>query len=144
MRIDGVWHLCDDAIVRPLIHGEILGADGSWVKAPFLVDLGADRTVFSADVLGSLQLPPVESSDRLSGAGGVVDSVVVATEIRLTHDQGSKAVFKGQFAGCTRLENLDMSVLGRDILNMFTLIADRQSDIVCLIGPPHFYTIGRR
>src|SRR5688572_15020180 len=47
MRIDGVWHLCDDGIVRPVIRGEILACDGSWVKAPFLVDSGADRTVFS-------------------------------------------------------------------------------------------------
>src|SRR5438552_19191043 len=56
MRIDGMWHLCDDGIVRPVIRGEILAGDGSWVKAPFLVDSAADRTVFSADVMEGLHL----------------------------------------------------------------------------------------
>lgn len=144
MRIDGVWHLSADGMVRPLIRGEILAADGSWVNATFLVDTGADRTVFSADVLESLHLEPIETSDRLSGAGGVVDSVVVQTQIRLTHDQSGKALFIGQFAGFKDVKNLDMSILGRDILNLFAVIVDRQGNTVCLLGQSHFYTIGQR
>lgn len=144
MRIDGVWYLCDDGVVRPVIRGEILAGDGSWVKALFLVDSGADRTVFSADVMEALQLQAIDSADRLSGAGGVVDSVVVEAQIRLTHDRNGKAIFKGQFAGFTDLEALDMSVLGRDILNLFALIVDRQGDTVCLLGQDHSYTVGVR
>ena len=37
-----------------------------------------------------------------------------------------------------------MSVLGRDILNLFAVIIDRQRDTVCLLGQQHFYTIGKR
>src|SRR5262245_36051165 len=144
MRIDGVWHLCDDGIVRPVIRGEILAEDGSWVKAPFLVDSAADRTVFSADVLEALHLQAIDSPDRLSGVGGVAASVVVETQIRLTHDQAGKAIFKGQFAGFTEVEALDMSVLGRDLLNLFALIIDRQGDTICLLGQGHSYTIGKR
>jgi hypothetical protein len=48
----------------------------------------------------------------------------VATTIRFTHDDAGKATFRGQFAGVTDLEALDMSVLGRDILNLFALIVD--------------------
>jgi adenylate cyclase len=44
MRIDGEWLLCDDAIVRPMMRGEILAHDGSWQAIEFLVDTGADRT----------------------------------------------------------------------------------------------------
>ena len=54
------------------------------------------------------------------------------------------AVFKGEYAACTSIATLDMTVLGRDILNLFTLIVDRQGDTICLIGLDHFYAIGER
>jgi hypothetical protein len=144
MRINGLWHLCDDGVLRPIIRGEILAGDGSWVKALFLVDIGADRTVFSADVLKALNLETVAGPDHLSGVGGAADSVVVDTRIRVTHDEADKAVFIGQFAAFVAVEALDMSVLGRDILNLFASIVDRQGDVVCLLAQPHYYTIGKR
>lgn len=48
MRINGEWLLFDDGVRRPVIRGEILTGAGSWEAAEFLVDTGADRTVFSA------------------------------------------------------------------------------------------------
>lgn len=144
MRINGLWHLCDDGIVRPIIRGEVLASDGTEVNTPFLVDTGADRTVFSADILKLLKLAAIESPDRLSGPGGAVDSVVVATEIRLTRDDNVKASFQGQFAGCLQYETLDMSVLGRDILGLFALIVDRPSNTISLLGNQHYYTINQR
>jgi len=66
MRIDGEWLLCDDGIPRPVIRGEILASDGTWQRAEFLVDTGADRTVFSAPVLASLHLQPVATQARLA------------------------------------------------------------------------------
>ena len=144
MRIEGMWFLCNDGVVRPVIHGEILASDHSWVKVAFLVDSGTDRTVFSADKLADLHLHPIESPDRLSGVGGSADSVVVATQIRFKNDEDGKAVFNGQFAGFTSQESLDMSVLGRDILNMFSLIVDRQGDTIYLLGQQHRYTIEKR
>ena len=144
MRIDGLWLLCDDGIIRPVIRGEIRSRDHSWLRADFLVDSGADRTVFSAETMAKLQLQPIESTDRLSGVGGKADSVVVATQIRFDDSEGGKAVFNGNYAGFTSLDALDMSVLGRDILNLFSLIVDRQGDTICLLGQPHRYTIERR
>src|SRR5205823_8410383 len=35
-------------------------------------------------------------------------------------------------------------VLGCDILNLFALIADRQGDLLCLVGQRHPYTINKR
>lgn len=54
MRIDGEWYQCDDGIVRPVVRGEIRNANGNWEPAPFLVDTGADCTVFSAAILDVL------------------------------------------------------------------------------------------
>jgi len=144
MQIRGLWRLCDDGRIRPVMRGEILAADGSWIKTPFLVDTGADRSALSADILQPLRLPFIDSPDILSGVGGVADSVVVESQIRFTHGDVGKVVFKGQFAGFTDLETLDMSVLGRDILDLFAVIVDRPGDNVCLIGQQHYYSIGKR
>jgi hypothetical protein len=144
MQIPGLWHLCDDGMIRPVIRGEILAAGGSWIKTTFLVDTGADRTVFSADILAALGLPSISGADLLGGVGGIANSVVVQSQIRLTQDDAGKVVFNGQFAGFTELETLDMSVLGRDIFDLFAVIVDRQNDTVCLVGQQHYYTIAKR
>lgn len=84
MRISGEWSPCDDGMVRPLIRGEILAGNSSWESAEFLVDTGADRTVFSASTLEALQLQPIVTRHRLGSLGGLVESVVVETQIRLS------------------------------------------------------------
>jgi hypothetical protein len=141
MRIDGQWYLCDDEIVRPIVSGEILTGDGSWLKVLFLVDIGADVTALSADVLRVLGLPTRERPDRLGGVGGIAGSVALSTQIRLLCDDGGKAVFRGEFSAFTSPEALDMSVLGRDILDLFAVIADRQGTVVALIRDRHRYRI---
>jgi hypothetical protein len=98
MRIDGRWLLCDDAVVRPVIPGEILAGNGSWEWTEFLVDTGADRTVFSAATLAKLGLQPLTTHDAVSGLGGVAESVVVETQIRLTRETASTVLFRGQYA----------------------------------------------
>jgi hypothetical protein len=144
MLIHGVWLVCPDGAVRPVLRGEVEGGDGSWVKVPFLVDTAADRTVLSADVWAALQLPPVESEEQLSGLGGKTASVVVETLLRMTRDGDVKVTFRGQYAAVTEAEALDLSVLGRDVLNLFALIVDRPRDVVCLLGQRHEYTIVER
>jgi hypothetical protein len=83
--------MCDDGIIRPVMQAEIQARDGSWVKAPLLVDTGADRTVFSADVLQALHLQPIVAESQLGGVGGVARAVMVETRIRLTHENHGKS-----------------------------------------------------
>jgi predicted aspartyl protease len=114
MRINGEWLLFEDGVVRPVIRGEILGGNGLWIAAEFLVDSGADRTVFSASVLGALRLQPITTQEGVGGLGGVVRSVVIETQIRLSREEGgNKVVLRGQYAAVTELEALEISVLGR-------------------------------
>ncbi len=141
MRIDGAWLLCDDQVVRPLIIGEILTTDGSWESAEFLVDTGADRTVFSAPILNKLGLQSIASHEYVSGLGGVAESVVVETQIRFTREDAQKVLFRGQYAAVIQLESLDISVLGRDITGLFSVIVDQSGDVVCLLGQRHRYRI---
>ena len=141
MLLSSQWLLCPDAIVRPVIRGEIQAADGSWVEAPFLVDTAADCTAFTAALLAVLSLPPLAPSQQLGGVGGVSPSVIVETQIQLARENNGRVLFRGQFAAFKDLEALDMSVLGRDITNLFAVIADRPRDVVCLLGQRHTYTI---
>ena len=99
MCIDGQWLWCDDGIIRPVISGEILAGNGSWEKSEFLVDTGADRTVLSATTLAKLGLQPLPIEEGINGLGGMADSVIVETQLRLTHENAGKVVFRGQYAG---------------------------------------------
>jgi hypothetical protein len=141
MRIDGEWYECDDGIVRPVVRGEVRNAAGSWVAAEFLLDTGADRTVLSAAVLSVLGLSTAPPEDRIGGVGGTVDSVIVKSEIRLTRDGDGKVLFRGEFAAVTALESLDMSVLGRDITDLFAVVMDRPGGVVCLLSQSHGYHV---
>jgi predicted aspartyl protease len=133
--------LCDDGVVRPVFRGRMTAADGSSVQVDFLADTGADCTVLSAEVLTNLGLPSVPAPQHLSGAGGVAATVLVDTAIHLSRAGGGDAVFRGRFSAFTVPAALDMSVLGRDIMNLFALIVDRPRDLVCLLGAGHQYSI---
>jgi hypothetical protein len=141
MQINGEWLLCDDGVVRPVIRGEILTNERFWQPAEFLVDTGADRTVFSAATLSNLGLQPIVVQERLGGLGGLIHAVVVATQIQLTRETGSKVVFRSQYAAVTAVEALDICVLGRDITGLFTVLVDQPGNIVCLLRQRHRYTI---
>jgi hypothetical protein len=119
----------------------VLAADASWVRAPFLVDTGADRTVLSAAILRLLALSPETGSERIGGLGGLVSSVSISTSIRLTRDEGRQVLFRGQFTAVTDLEALDVCVLGRDITGLFAVIVDQPSNLVSLVRERHRYRI---
>jgi hypothetical protein len=70
MLLSGVWHLCDDGVTRPVLRGEILAADGTWVQARFLMDVGADRTVLIANCAIKANARSVDFSPH---EGGSVD-----------------------------------------------------------------------
>jgi hypothetical protein len=144
MLIRGRWSLCDDGIVRPVIEGEVLAADGSWLSVELLADVGADRSVLTAGILAALALPQLPSPHQLGGVGGAARTVAVTTHLRLPLAGGTSIKFQGFFAAFTEAEALDMCVLGRDITNLFAVIIDHPGDAVCLIGQGHGYTITKR
>jgi hypothetical protein len=141
MQLNGLWLLCADGVVRPVIRGEVLAGDGARIQTLFLIDTGADRTVFSANIFTALRRLPLTQTEQLGGVGGRVTAVLVETQIEIQRDDGGIAAFRGQFAALTDPEALDMSVLGRDISNLFAVIVDRPRDLICLLGQQHRYVI---
>jgi hypothetical protein len=141
MRIDGEWALCDDGVIRPVVRGEVEAADGSWLAAPFLVDLGADCTVLAHDVLRFLGFTTSLDQQDLGGIAGTTNASVLDTRVRLMRDDGATVTFRGRYAALTRPEAMELSVLGRDILGHFAVIADQPGGVVCLLRDRHCYRI---
>ena len=143
MQLPGEWYPCPDGVERPVILGEVRARDG-WLRAPLLVDTGADRTVFTEDLLSLLGLETQPAEERLGGLGGAADTVIVETEIRLARDVPGPAEFQGQYAAVTDPGALDMSVLGCDVTGLFAVIVDQPGNVVCMVGQRHTYQIVSR
>ncbi len=141
MRINGEWLLCDDGVVRPVMRARLLSSAGDWLVTEFLLDTGADRTVFNARTLHKLGLPSLESEDEISGLGGVTSSVVIETKLNLLRDDNAAVVFTSRFTAVTDPTALDFCILGRDILDLFSVIIDRTGEVVCLLSQRHRYAI---
>jgi predicted aspartyl protease len=141
MEIKGEWQFCEDGIVRPVMLRRFESTGGPWVSARLLIDTGADRTVLSAAVLQELGIDPVEAEEGISGLGGATDAVVIQTKLQLFRETGAPVTFHSHFTAVTDPTALDLSVLGRDILDLFALIVDRPGNIVCLLSQRHRYEI---
>ncbi len=113
MQVHGEWFLCDDGVVQPVIHGEILAGNGSWVLAPFLMDTGADRTVFSVTILAALRLRPLIRQEHLSGLGDTAASVLIETQVHCNHEAGGTVTFRSQYAAIIVLEALELGFCAR-------------------------------
>jgi hypothetical protein len=143
MRIVGEWQAGDDGTMRPAVRAKAHAADGSLPADEFLVDSGADRTVFSAYLLKRLGFPitAISEGQILQGIGGVGESVVVLTVVELTRDDGGEVHMRGEFAAFTDPVATDLSILGRDILNHFDVILSRRRDEVLLLATNHEYRV---
>jgi hypothetical protein len=142
MRVGGEWLVCEDAVIRPIVTGVVRLPDGEVVEIPFLLDGGADRTVFSSRYLYRLQtLETTEDRIKLAGVGGPVESITVNTAIGLIRDDGRVVTVRGSFAVFTQGESAELSVLGRDVTNNFSVIYDYPNRAVALLAAPHYYEI---
>ena len=143
MRIVGKWLVSDDGVTRPVLQAGVRALDGTLETDVFLIDSGADRTVFSADLLRRLGFPmtPAPGNSILQGISGVCESVVVKTVVELTRDDRGVVHMRGDFAAFTDSSASNLSILGRDILNFFDLILSRRRSEVLLLASNHQYRV---
>jgi hypothetical protein len=97
--------------------------------------------VLTRDLLDELGLPVIESLVPLEGVGGRFATVDVSAELRFRRDDGGEVVVRNRCAAMTDPDALEMSILGRDILELFALIFDRSRSTLCLVGQRHRYAI---
>jgi Aspartyl protease len=143
MRIVGEWFACIDGVLRPVLEGSAADIAGSDCQERFLVDTGADTTVFAAGFVQRLGLPCglPPAGVGLAGVGGAQAYVLVRTTLTLYADDGSPARIQGEFAAFTDPAATDTSILGRDVLAHFDLIVSRRRNEVVLLATNHGYRV---
>lgn len=143
MRIVGEWLAFDDGIRRPCVHGRVAGADGAYRDEDFLIATGADRTVLGPGLLPKLGLPIAGPSAEvaLQGIGGVSPYVLIQTSLELMRDDGVPIHLRGECAAFTDPAATELSILGRDVLNLFDVIVSRRRDEILLLGLNYRYRI---
>ncbi len=143
MQVNGEWLLCEDGVSRPVVQGTVGLADGQWIEVTFLLDAGADRTVFSARFLHRLRSLKTAGLDQilLAGVGGTASSITIETAVGFTTSDGRMVTVRGSFAVLSESEDADLSILGRDVTNNFSVIYDYPNLIVALLASPHYYEI---
>lgn len=145
MQIIGEWLLCADGVSRPIVRAQVEGMAGRIIDEHFLVDCGADRTVFSADLAARLQLPVKQPTGgtSLAGIGGSSDYVLLTTSLEFSRDDGAPVRVQGEFAAFTDPLATDLSILGRDVLNNFDVIISRPRNEVLFLAANHHYYVRR-
>jgi hypothetical protein len=142
MLITGEWSLGYDGISRPMIRAEILRSDGGWEPIVLLVDSGADRSTLHGNYLGLLGFEPLESTAQLVGLGGATtDAALVPSRLRFMTTAGQLIPINGPFRVLIDANASDVSILGRDVLDNFSLIIDRPGKSVVLLSGAHRYAI---
>jgi hypothetical protein len=145
MRVDGRWRLFRDGILRPVVDGAVQTPGGAWRRTDFLVDSGADRTVFSARFLPVLRplAVPATAGPVLAGVGGRVACIYVPTAIAFVRDDGVRVTVRGTFGVFVDPASSDVPVLGRDVTNNFDVLYSYGSRQVVLAAPPHRWQLQR-
>jgi len=129
MRVNGAWLSGEDGVIRPIVPGAVRLAGGEWLEVSFLLDAGADRTVFSSDFFSFLQPLEVVGAETilLAGVGGGAASITIETAIAFVRDDTEMVTVRGTFGVFTRGESADLSILGQTIVKAWIEGAFRRS-----------------
>ena len=143
MVIGGVWRLEEDGVTRPIIEVEVAASAGTPINEWFLVDTGADCTVFTSRLLAKLALHPeaTQAGSLLQGLGGDSDSVTVQSTLAFQTMDGKRIAVRGTFTAAIGATTLDMSILGRDVLANFDVVISRRRNEVLLVAGNHGYAV---
>jgi hypothetical protein len=131
---------------RPFITAWVKSSRGEWVKASFLVDTGADETflpqrsiaIFGIDTSG------LDVRTDASGIGGTgVPYFQRQSQLLLKSPGGQRRLFGGEINVFLNPHATSFPVLGRDVLDRFVVIFDRERNQVLLIDKPDGYKLVR-
>ncbi len=134
--------LCADGFERPVIDGDLLLPDRQQVPVPFLLDTGADFTLLSHSVLSTLAtyVRPREAP-HVSSIAGNAPIVFLEVDLLLTTTEGRQLQFYGPVQALATPWNLELSVLGRDVIDHFDLAYSRTRHLLALLTAPHGITL---
>lgn len=139
-------YLTSQDVSRPYIAIEVKSATDSWIVLPFLVDTGADATFLDHSCLQqlSIDLPGTTMQTEVTGVGGNTPFIEFSTQLRFRSETQENKIFVGTIGIFTDPGACDTPVLGRDVLDAFKTIVDRERDQILLLSPPHDYRVVTR
>ncbi len=135
-------YLKSNGTFRPYLKALVLSSNGVYTDFPFIIDTGADHTFlpYSAITLLDIDIAKVTVEDDVSGVGGQATYFNFGTELVLIADADAK-VFAGEIGIFLSPHCSNIPLLGRDILDYFTVIFDRRGNKIILFDEMHSYSI---
>jgi hypothetical protein len=108
-----------------------------------LIDSGADVTVLDHSCIRQFGIDSSVGTVKteVSGVGGNTPYIEFSTQLRFRSETDESKVFAGTIGVFTDPAACDTPVLGRDVLDAFKVIFDRDRDQVLLLSPPHDYIV---
>lgn len=127
---------------RPFLTAYIQSSTGRWLKFSFLVDSGADETFLhsrSIDILG-IDVSRKEVKRDVGGVGGAgIPYFQWQTQLKLHSPDGIERIFGGEVNVFLDPHATRVPLLGRDVLDKFVTILDRDKNQVILLDKPNAY-----
>lgn len=120
----------------PFVDVDVQSATGQWITVRFLIDLGADATFLPASYIQTLQVNPATTPVRsdVSGVGSSnLSTLRFLTQVRLI-GEADEVIGTMEIGLFLDPAVLDFPLLGRDLLNLFTLVCDEGQNLVYLLN----------
>ena len=127
-------------VYRPFLN--VLIKYGSFAEYyPFLLDTGADKTFLPFEFIKilSLDTSEIDVKEDISGIGGTTPYFLHKLDIIIGKEEF--ICFKGEVGIFLDPHSAPFPILGRDILDNFKLIFDREKDKIYLLDERHTYEI---
>lgn len=142
MRIEGRWLAGADGVERPVVAGYLSAPDGRQVALNLLIDTGADSTILAPEAAQMLadSVQPVPLNATAAGVGGTLPMYELAVDLLLPTTSGQRARIHGPLPILLAPGSLELSVIGRNLLDQFTLIYSRPKGVLLLLTPPDKYS----
>lgn len=143
MHIEGRWLAGADGVDRPVFDGYIAAPGGVLLPLSLLIDTGADLTVLSPSVAEQLVgvVQPTRTDTLAGGVGGTQQLYELAVDLLLPTTMGQRARIRGPLPVILAPGSLELSVIGRNLLDQFTLIYSRPSGTLLLLTPPDTFVL---
>ena len=143
MRIEGRWLAGADGIERPVFDGFVVTRGGVQLAISLLIDTGADLTVLAPAVAEQLvsSAQPTPTAAVVGGVGGTQELYELDVDLLLPTITGQRARIRGPLPILLNPGSLELSVIGRNLLDQFTLIYSRPRDVLQLLTPPDSFTL---
>ncbi len=142
MRFEGRWLAGADGVERPVFDGLIAAPGGVQLAVSLLIDTGADLTVLAPAVAEQLAglVQPTPTATVVGGVGGTQQVYELAVDLLLPTTTGQRARIRGPLPILLEPGSLELSVIGRNLLDQFTLIYSRPHQTLLLLTPPDTFT----